>query len=423
MSAMFDKDTLRQQPVDFRIGAVISDGMWYSQPKWRKLARVTEQEIDTWIEEHLADGSLVQSPTGAKSYRFPLESIHSWYDHHGLQLGVQLIESIFPPRIWDGMTETEGFLSAPLRRIGVVSFKCQGGTAEQIRQRLRGVARVREQEPGRYKAYSLSSTYTKEIVQEELRRLEPGTPPEVYPRKESKRRELVDFTPEFSRGLVLFYRRFGKTLVKKNMETIQIFVPDPEDQESQVVLWVMNAIERFDESASVPFSGYLNTLLTHQPFDLASAQLGKELSSFQRRRARAIDTLRSRHGDGRNFTAEEMAKEMEMEVPKFNDMEDRHHIWTRSRNATTLTWDENSDEKSVATNLSGDFQGTAPSDMALAHRMSQAVIQAALGTRQFEDALTIIAQIDSSEINMDRIQAVSEDFIMGMGSALGVEGD
>ena len=57
----FTKDTLKNEPVDFRIGAIISDGMWYSLPKWRKLARVTEREINEWIDEHLADGSLLQS--------------------------------------------------------------------------------------------------------------------------------------------------------------------------------------------------------------------------------------------------------------------------------------------------------------------------------------------------------------------------
>ena len=80
--------------------------------------------------------------------------------------------------------------------------------------------------------------------------MEPGATRNIYSRNESKHREIVDFTPEFARGLVLFYKRFGRSFVKKDMETIQIFIPDPEDQESQITIWVMTAIEKFDESAS-----------------------------------------------------------------------------------------------------------------------------------------------------------------------------
>lgn len=423
MNAMFTKETLKREPVDFRIGAIISDGMWYSQPKWRKMAKVTEEEIESWIESNLATGRLVQSPTGAKSFRFPHESIVEWYDENRIKLGVQLVDSIFPPRIWDGMTETEGFLNAPLRKIGIVSFNCQNSTAREITQKLRGIAKVREYEPGRYKAYCLNATYVKTIVDDELKRLEPGATRNIYSRNESKRREIVDFTPEFARGLVLFYKRFGRSLVKKDMETIQIFIPDPEDQESQITIWVMTAIEKFDESASVPFSGYLNSVLNHRPYDLPTIHLGKELSTFQRQRSKAVEALKKRWGEERNFTSEEMAAEMNMRTSKFNDMEERHRIWTRSRNATTLTWDENSDEKSAEYNLSGNLSNLSQSDIALAHKMSLAVIQSALNTGCYDDAMIIISQIDASEINMGRIQTVSEHFIQELGIVLGVEGE
>lgn len=221
----------------------------------------------------------------------------------------------------------------------------------------------------------------------------------------------------------MFYKRFGRSLVKKDMETIQIFIPDPEDQESQITIWVMTAIEKFDESASVPFSGYLNSVLNHRPYDLPTIHLGKELSTFQRQRSKAVEALKKRWGEERNFTSEEMAAEMNMGTLKFNDMEERHRIWTRSRNATTLTWDENSDEKSAEYNLSGNLSNLSQSDIALAHKMSLAVIQSALNTGCYDDAMTIISQIDASEINMGRIQTVSEHFIQELGIVLGVEGE
>lgn len=423
MNALFNKDVLKKMPVDFRIGAVVSDGMWYSLPKWRKIAKVSEEEINKWIDEKLDEGVLLQSPTGAKSFRFPLQSIYDWYSDNQLEIGVQLLDSIFPPRIWDGMTETEGFLAAPLRKTGIVSFSCTSDVALEISNALRGIAKVRETDPGRYKAYCLSSSYVKEIVEEILKKYEPGLAArKIYSRSESKRREMVDFTPQFAYGMISFYKQFARTLVKRHMETISIFIPDPHDQDSQILLWVIAAVEKFDESASVPFSGYLNSLLNRRPLDLPVNHLGKELSSFQLARSRAITAMKARLSDEKGFTNVQIAEAMGMEQMKFNDLEEKHRVWVRVRNATTLTWDENSDEKSIESNMSGDLGAPSVSDIVLANRLSASVVTAALNTGQFEDAFSIISQIDASELNMGKIEAVSESFIQELGLVLGVEG-
>lgn len=419
----FTKDTLKNEPADFRIGAIISDGMWYSLPKWRKLARVTESEINEWIDEHLADGSLVQSATGAKSYRFPLSSISDWYDKHNLDVNGQLVDFVFPPRIWDNMTETEGFLSAPLREIGIVSFSASANSANEVINALRGVARVREFEPGRYKAYCLNASYAREIIEDELRKLNEDSGKKIYSRSEAKRREMSDFTTEFANGLVMFYKEFGKTLVKKEMETIKIFLPDPEDQESQILMWVLMAIEKFDESTSVPFSGYLNSVLRRWPYDLPSTHLGKDLSSFQRQRSKALVSLKEKFGE-KNFSNVDLADEMGLEQSKFNDLEEKHRVWTRTQNATTLTWEENSDEKITNSNMSGGVSASSvATDINLANKLSFSVIQAALNTNQYNDAFSIISQIDISEINMGKIRSVSETFIQELGYLIGVEGE
>lgn len=418
-SAMYTKESLKDAPVDFRIGAVISDGMWYDLPKWRKIAKVTEDEINDWIGAHLKDGSLTQSPTGAKSYRFCLDSILDWYAQQNIQLGVQLIDSLFPPRIWDGMTEVEGFLSAPIREVGIVSFGCNSTVAASITRALRGVAKVKEFEPGRYKAYCLQATYVREIVAAELKKHNVVEKNNIRAQYDVKRREMVDFTQEFSRGMTLFYKAFGRTLVKKHMETIQIFLPDPEDQESQITLWILTAIEKFDESQAVPFSGYLDSVLQHWPYDLPAQHLGKELSTFQRQRSKAIGTLRKRLGEGKSFTSNQVATEIGIDLIKYNDLEDKHKFWERSRNATTLTWDENSDEKMVE-QRGGANGGAATFDVNLANHLSSSVINTALATGLFDDAFKLIEQIDVSELDMKSIGEINKEFIVALGVSMGV---
>lgn len=422
-TSIFTRKTFQAQPARFRIEAIISDGMWYSIPKWRNLAKVTEEELRDWIDEALDKGKLIQSETGAKSYRLPLEEIYAWYGKHGFSLEEQLLDFLFPPRIWDGKTEVEGFLEAPLREIGVVSFSSNNSVAEKITDALRGIARVREFEPGRYKAYSLSSTIVRDIVKDIIAdHRESEAESRVSPRSAAKRRELVDFSPTFADGLVEFYRNFAKSLVKSKMDTIRIYLPDPEDQESQITIWVLTAIEKFDESSAVPFSGYFNSSLQYWPYDLPAMHLGKELSSFQRSRSKAINALRAELGDDvENFTNQQIAEVIGMDIIKYNDLEERHKVWMRTRTATTLNWDESTDEKLIKTNLAGDLADrSGETDIELAHKLSVAIVKTALKTQKFDCAFALMSQVDAPELSIETIQSVDEDFITELGLNMGL---
>ena len=413
------RETFKKQPPEFRIGAIVSDGMWHSLTKWRKLSKVSEEEINEWVEAHLEDGTLVQSPTGAKSYRFPLSSIYKWYRENSLNVGDQIVDFLFPPRIWDDMTETEGFLNAPLREVGIVSFVCSSTVASEIIEALRGIAKVRESEPGKYKAYSLNSSFVKEKIEEVFKNHSSTEIGKIYSRSVARRREIVDFTPAFANGLVVFYKNFSKSLVKREMETIRLFLPEPEDQESQIILWVLTAIEKFDESTSVPFSGYLNSVLKRWPYDLPNIHLGEDLSVFQRQRAKAIDSLKEKLGE-RVFTPQEIAIQMDIAQDKFNDLEEKHRAWTKSKTATTLTWEENSDEKLATGNLSGSAvpNEVVASDISLANKLSYSIIESAIRTGLYDDAFSILSQVDSSELNLGKIKEISEDFVQELGNYL-----
>ena len=415
--ALYTRKTFYGQPTEFRIGAIVSDGMWYSLPKWRKLARCEEDELQEWIARYMATGDLEQSATGAKSFRFTLDAIHKWYSANDISLGDQLIDFLFPPRIWDGQTENDGFLAAPLRTVSIVSFTADSPTAKTVTEGLRGVARVREVSPGKYKAYGLEASHINAAIQESIKE-SPGVVIKTYTRSEASRRELVDFTTPFANNLVLFYRQFGRTLVKPMMDTIRIFIPDPEDQESQIVIWVLTAIEKFDESSSVPFSGYLNSVLRRWPYDLPAMYLGKELSAFQRERSRALKALAESY-DGKTIPNEKIAETLGLPLYDFLDLEEKHRAWVRSQTATTLAWDENADEKSVESNLSGDLTaGAGDTDVDLANRLSRAVIQAAIETGDFETAYFLISQIDTSELDLTNIRNLPAPFVSSLAANL-----
>lgn len=420
-TALYTPAQLKEQPVDFRIGAIISDGMWYSSAKWRKYAQVTEAELNAWIDEKLASGKLIQADTGAKSYRFDLDMIKDWYQEQDIKLGVQLIESLFPPRIWAGKTETEGFLEAPLREIGIVTFTCASSVAREVTEALRGYARVREESAGSYKAYGLSAYVIKSIVAEIFEKHSAVDVGKLYSRSESKRREIVDFGEEFSVGIVKFYTTFGKSLTKKVSETISIFIPDEEDQRAQMLLWVIMAIEKFDGDAAVPFSGYLNSVLKRWPFDLPLASLGKDLSVFQRERSKAINQLKSESEDEtkQTFPAQLIADRMNVSIEEFADLEEKHKAWVRSQNATTLTWGDTADER-ASENIAPFGEGEATeSDIELANELSLAALTVGLRAGKFEEALILISQIDTSSMDEEKIGTLSVEFTNELGRVLG----
>lgn len=422
MDAIFDRKSFNRQSVNFRIGAIVSDGMWWDREKWRKAARVQGEELDAWIEENLQNGMLKQATTGAKSYHFPLKSIYAWYEEQKIPLGVQLVEFLFPPRIWDGMTETEGFARAPRRSVGNVTYSCATHVAREVIENLRGIARVREVGPNKYRAYSLDSDYVKSVVNEVFARQSEAHIGKVYARLSAQRRELVDFTPTFMNGLTEFYRRFAPTLIRSSMDTVRIYLPEPEDQDSKITDWVFMAIEKFDERKAVPFSGYLHTTLGHWVYDLPYEFLGKDLSDFQRNRSKAIKSLKSESTEkDPAFNSAEIAERMGISRTTFDEFEERHRVWLSSRQATQLTWSESADERSVTKSFTGGFDNHATaSDIALAHQLSVATVMAAIKTGHYRESLQVISQIDVSELDASVVQEMDPAFVRELGDLLGV---
>lgn len=410
--ALFNARTLLNEPADFRIGAIVVDGMWWTFEQIQDEAKVTDKELQTWIDEQLKLGNLVQAHYGAKSYRMPLTAIEQWHKDNHIPLGSQIVSFLFAPRIWDNMTEVEGFELAPLREIATVSFACPQNTAKLVEERLRGVARVREMTPGHYRAHGLSSEYIVKIIKEVYTSLPDSERGTAHPRSYAKRRETVDFSREFLDSLVEFYKKFSHTLLSAQMDTIKIFLPDPYDRDAQIVDWVLSAVEKYDEKSSVPFSGYLNKVLKHWPFDLPNVFLGKELSNFQRKRSKAIKALSKRNKDVSLFSTQDVAKEMEIDHDEFNRLEDEHRAWISVKNATTLNWDEGTSEErsSIRIGESNPIGDTTRQARETSKKMSLSILDAGLNSKNFVDALRIIENIDSDVIDMNAIGKIPDSF-------------
>ena len=107
-----DKELVRafnEQPVFFRIEAVIHDGQWYDKAKWAKVAKVDISDVEAYIS---CNKKLIERDG---SYRVNYDDIVSWYDSHKLDVSKPLVPNNFIPKIWGGKTEIQHFIDTPKR--------------------------------------------------------------------------------------------------------------------------------------------------------------------------------------------------------------------------------------------------------------------------------------------------------------------
>lgn len=401
------RESFNKQDPKWRISAVIHDGNWYDFEKWRKVAKVKVEELQEWIDKN--KDLLIISELG--SYRVGYDEIIRWYKEEDLDLEESLVPSNFPPKLWGRTTETDVFLSAPRRRVGTVSFAAKNKEIlSKCANILKGTAKIMPDEAGRYKAHGLSAVHIKNLLSKGLNEKEFDSL-EIKTRAVIMQRELIDLPLEWLEEALDFYTNtFAPTVLRSSMSTISIYLPDRNDVHSQTLVWVITAMKKFNEEASVPFSGYLSNVLRHWPYDLPDEYLGKELSKFQRDRKKAIETAEEEglSIDG-NVPIEVIAEIMEISLEKYIELNSEHENWLAEKNATTLTWEDSSNEKKGSIVGKEDSVRSNTSDL---FKMSICAVKAAVDTSEFDSAYEFISQIDSNEIDVEIAKKLSQEFIL-----------
>lgn len=388
----------------WRIEAVIHDGNWYDFNKWRRVARVSDETLSEWIKDN--EDKLIKSDLD--SYRMGYDEIVKWYEKEDLDVEESIVPNNFPPKLWGRTTETDVFLNAPRRRVGTVNFAVESDEIlERVIKILKGVAKVSPDANNRYRAYGLSAIHIRSLLSKGLTKAEFDLL-DIKTRAILMQRELIDLPTDWLEDALDFYANtFAPSVLRSSMSTIEIYLPDRHDIHSQTVIWVINAMKKFDEEASVPFSGYLSSVLRHWPYDLPDEHLGKDLSRFQRERKRAIDNINDNNKKD-NIPIEEIAEEMDISLEEYINMINEHENWLAERNATTLTWEDSANEKKGV--LVGVIQ-SPETDFNKLYKMSISTVNAALDTKDWDSALEVIRQLDKDEIDEEIREKLSIEFI------------
>lgn len=399
----------------WKIEAVIHDGNWYDPEKWAKVAKVDKKTLLAWIEDN--KDILIESGLG--SYRVGYDEIIRWYEQEGIDVEESIVPSNFPPKLWGGTTETDVFSNAPRRRVGTISFKVDNNEIlDRCVEILKGVGKVMPDEGGRYRAYGLSAIHMKNLLSKGLTESEFESL-DVKTRAILLQRELIDLPPEWLSEAITFYANtFAPSILKSAMSTISIYLPNKEDIHSQIVVWVITAMKKFDENASVPFSGYLSSVLRHWPYDLPDEFLGKDLAKFQRERKKVIELIKEEGYKGDNISIETLVEKMDISKDEYIELNSEHENWLAEKNATTLTWEGSANEKK------GELLGSEAAvkvDVEKMATISLAAVRAGIETKDWDSMITVISQIDKSDIDKDINEKLSSEFLVSFAKNLGLK--
>lgn len=396
------RDFLERDP-KWRIEAVIHDGSWYTIRKWARLAKVKDKDVREWIDND--DENLIHVD---KSYRLGYDDVMAWYDKQpDIDIHDRLVPNNFPPKIWDGQTEAEALIKVPKRRVTEVTLTPDTKELNEKCQRiLKGIAVVRVYKQGVYRACGLSRRFIVNRLRQEL------TPEEfkiVNPARKTimHYRELSDFSEEFLTNALRFYVPFAKTLLRPRMSTLKIYLRTQGDIDMQVAIWVMTALRKFDEHQPVPFSGYLSRVLSFWPYDLPDEILGKELSTFQRNKRKITNKLIHENGAD-NIPDEEIIARMNIDKDKYLRLTNEYKSWLYEHNATQLTWENSSNEK-LSEYIWDNNEDKHNSE--LSHKIATGIVQAALKTNKYSEAMQIIGTLGSiNEDDYKALQDIDPDF-------------
>lgn len=402
-----DKELVKvfnEQPVFFRIEAVIHDGQWYDKVKWAKVAKVDISDVEAYIK---CNKKIIERDG---SYRVNYDDIISWYDSHKLDVSKPLVPNNFIPKIWGGKTEIQHFIDTPKRLVNTLLVTCDDNLVlNKIKACLKGYSRfIDADKPNTIRIYTISPQFIENHIRRtlsanELENVDFRSRANVY------WRDLSDFNQEFLSEALMFYTNYAKGMLKSHLKTIEIFIPYEADRDVQIQEWIMRAMCKYDEKSNVPFSGYLANVLRRWPYDLPNNELGVELAKFQRERSKAI----AKAGENANNLTEEDIRVMtEYSEADYNRLLKEHLMWVNAKSMTSLNWEDKGTEKVGRQVFAG--QPVTGVNEKLSHKLSVAILETAYELDDVETFKYILEnftdKLSQLEINEDFKQKLWERF-------------
>ncbi len=195
------------------------------------------------------------------------------------------------PLVFGGVPEAEGWALAPITPRDRVHFRTDHELPlEEFRRELPdGVTVSYDQGEGLYRVDGACGTAS--VLAEWVRAWCAGRgTATVGLRAETdvRRRAPRDLPPAFLDELCRHYGPVSLKRLQRNMSTIRLHLPDPDDLGQQVYEWVLKAVSQYDETKGVPFGAFLATQLSKWVHDLGRNAHGRTAADTEHKQQKAI---------------------------------------------------------------------------------------------------------------------------------------
>lgn len=290
----------------------LSDGQWHSLTKIMKHSGKQFKRNKTKVEETLKELTSKEYllPGNNNSFRMHPDCIKYWRNHHNLPFNPRgSTTDLTSPRYFGGILEDEGWLLAPLRTHDLVHFRVSGDLSVEDVQRYLGVAGIARQDTdGLIRVSCLNGQY----VYDRMKSWDVSLPSKITGvrlDRDVQRRELTDLPARFVSELCAFYGSFAYTLLRNSMTSVKKHITDADDIQQQIYLWVVDAIQRYDATTSIPFAAFLHSALQRWVHDLNRKSYGRAAADTELKYTRAITSFMNEHD--RKPTNEELAEKLQ----------------------------------------------------------------------------------------------------------------
>ncbi|MGV8847040.1 MAG: hypothetical protein ACOH1Y_17310 [Propionicimonas sp.] len=103
-----------------------------------------------------------------------------------------------------------------------------------------------------------------------------------------RRRNVRDLDPRYLDDLMTHYQGYGMRRLQKNMSSVMLHIPEYDDIQQQLAIWILEAIVRFDDTKGVPFGAWLSTALSKWVHDLNRSSFGRTVADAELKQHRAV---------------------------------------------------------------------------------------------------------------------------------------
>lgn len=312
----------------------MSDGQWHRITKItrncveKKVS--TSAEIKDTVTNLSEQGYLLAG--ASDSYRLPEKYVRQWRTSRGMSMETTNSHS---PRFFGGILEDDGWAHAPLVEYDLLNFRANSHiTLQDIQLKIGNLGKVHRMEDALFRIFSQEGHKVYGILKEWDNEDDQVAINGLRITEKAFRRDINKLPYNYLEDFCKFYGKFSYVFLRNSMSSVKKHLPENDDVQQQIYLWIIDAVERYDDSTCIPFAAWLSTCLNRWVHNLNRKSHGRAVADNELKHLRAKAEFESEHGREPNLR--ELAMALGETIEKVSKESASIKIVANLRSTTTI---------------------------------------------------------------------------------------